>query len=235
VFDDPFRHLVIDEVFPVDIYARMLSLMPASEDFRALPGRRNVNIREDGSSTRVKIDLFPEYIRHLAPQQRALWSSVGHALRSDEVREAFVRALAPALRRRFGAGYGKVGMYPVPTLTRDTSGYRIPEHTDTGWKGITVQLYLPPDHSISHVGTGFDRKEANGFRRVKQMQFKPNHGYAFAVGEDSWHSVDPCEQLPISRDSILHTYFVDQGVVRTLRNRGKRLGNFILNEVRQAF
>jgi hypothetical protein len=36
-----------------------------------------------------------------------------------------------------------------------------------------------------------------------------------------------------SRDSILLTYFVDQGLLRTFRNRGKRLGNFVLNEIRQ--
>jgi hypothetical protein len=36
-----------------------------------------------------------------------------------------------------------------------------------------------------------------------------------------------------TRDSILLTYFVDAGLLRILRNRGKRLGNFVLNEFRQ--
>jgi hypothetical protein len=35
-----------------------------------------------------------------------------------------------------------------------------------------------------------------------------------------------------TRDSILLTYFVDQGLLRVLRNRGKRFGNFALNEFR---
>jgi len=35
-----------------------------------------------------------------------------------------------------------------------------------------------------------------------------------------------------TRDSILLTYFVDHGVLKVLRNRGKRLGNFVLNEFR---
>ena len=38
-----------------------------------------------------------------------------------------------------------------------------------------------------------------------------------------------------TRDSILLTYFVDQGALKVLRNRGKRLGNFLLNEIRQWF
>jgi hypothetical protein len=35
-----------------------------------------------------------------------------------------------------------------------------------------------------------------------------------------------------TRDSILLTYFDDAGVLRFLRNRGKRLGNWSLNELR---
>jgi hypothetical protein len=35
-----------------------------------------------------------------------------------------------------------------------------------------------------------------------------------------------------TRDSILLTYFVDKNPLQVLRNRGKRIGNFILNEVR---
>lgn len=232
---EPFYHILIDDVFPADIYARMLALMPNAHSFRALPGHGKFNIRTDGTSTRVKLDLFPEYVRHLPPEPRALWRSIGNALRSREVREAFVRRLAPGLKRRFGDEYERVGLYPIPMLTRDTDGYRIPPHTDTHWKGITVQLYLPPDNSISHVGTGFDARQGEDYTRVKQMQFKPNHGYAFAVGDNTWHSVDACGDLPISRDTILHTYFVDQNPLQLLRNRAKRVGNFLGNEVRSLF
>jgi hypothetical protein len=35
-----------------------------------------------------------------------------------------------------------------------------------------------------------------------------------------------------TRDSILLTYFVDQGLLRFLRNRVKRIGNFLGNEIR---
>ena len=65
-----------------------------------------------------------------------------------------------------------------------------------------------------------------------RMRFAPNTGYAFAVGDDTWHSADPVHDRVRSRDSILLTYFVDQGPLRTFRNRSKRLGNFLLNEIR---
>jgi hypothetical protein len=35
-----------------------------------------------------------------------------------------------------------------------------------------------------------------------------------------------------TRDSILLTYFVDAGALRYFRNRGKRVGNFLLSELR---
>jgi hypothetical protein len=232
-YDQPFMHLVLDHVFPDDIYAAMLAQMPEAKDYRPMHGRSKGHDLSDGTHTRVKIDLFPEYIRHLPPQKRAVWNTVGRALCSRPVRDAFMRRLAPALRHRFGPGHGKTGMYPIPILTRDIPGYLITPHTDTRWKGITVQLYLPRDNSTSHIGTIFHEKLADGsLPKRKQMQFSPNTGYAFAVGTDSWHSADAVGPEVKSRDSILLTYFVDAGALRFFRNRGKRLGNFVLSEVR---
>jgi len=37
-------------------------------------------------------------------------------------------------------------------------GYRVFKHTDSLWKGITVKLYLPPDNSITHIGTIFHER-----------------------------------------------------------------------------
>jgi hypothetical protein len=233
-FDAPFYHLVLDRVFPSDIYAAMLANMPDASDYRPMHGRSKGHDLADGTHTRVKIDLFPEYIRHLPPQKHAVWDLVGRALRSAAVRDAFIRRLAPGLQRRFGADYATTGMYPIPVLTRDVPGYLITPHTDTRWKGITVQLYLPRDHATTHIGTIFHDKRANGScgPKAKQMTFAPNTAYAFAVGTDTWHSADPVGPEVKTRDSILLTYFVDAGVLRFLRNRGKRLGNFLLSEVR---
>jgi hypothetical protein len=229
----PFYHLVLDRVFPDDTYAAMLRAMPEASDYRPMHGRAKGHDLEDGTHTRVKIDLFPEYIRHLSPEQRTVWDQVGRALCSEEVKQAFVRALAPGLKRRFGEGYAKIGMYPIPILTRDIPGYLITPHTDTRWKGITVQLYLPRDNSISHIGTIFhDRLPDGSLPKSTQMKFSPNTGYAFAVGDNTWHSADQIGPEVKTRDSILLTYFVDQGPLRVLRNRGKRAINFVLNEYR---
>jgi hypothetical protein len=228
--EKPFYHLEFDRVFPDDVYAQILNLKPDAADYRSMHGRSKV---VEGTQTRVKIDLFPEYIRNLPPENRALWDVVGRALCSKPVKQAFVRRLAPGLAKRFGADFAKIGMYPIPILTRDIPGYQITPHTDTQWKGITVQLYLPGDDANTDIGTIFHEKRPDGSMPKKaQMRFAPNSGYAFAVGEDTWHSADPVHNRVKTRDSILLTYFVDQGLLRTFRNRGKRIGNFVLNEIR---
>jgi hypothetical protein len=229
--EKPFFHLEFDRVFPDDIYAQILRLMPESSDYRSMHGQSKV---KDGTQTRVKIDLFPEYIRSLPAEKRALWDVVGRALCADPVKQAFIRRLAPGLSKRFGADFAKVGMYPIPILTRDIPGYMIPPHTDTRWKGITVQLYLPADDANTDIGTIFHDVLPDGSKpKATQMRFAPNTGYAFAVGDDTWHSADPVHNRVKTRDSILLTYFVDQGLLKILRNRGKRIGNFVLNEWRQ--
>lgn len=229
----PFHHLVFDRVFPEEVYAAMLAAMPLASDYRPMSGRSKDRDLSNGVPTRVKIDLFPEYIRRLPPQKRAVWDVVGRALCSHEVKQAFVRQLAPGLRQRFGAEFAKVGMYPIPILTRDIPGYKIPPHPDTRWKGITVQLYLPRDDATSHIGTIFHERLPDGsLPKRAQMKFLPNTGYAFAVGEDTWHSADTVGPEVKTRDSILLTYFVDAGLLRFLRNRGKRIGNFLRNEIR---
>ena len=85
-------------MFPDDVYAAMLRAMPEASDYRPMHGRAKGHDLADGTHTRVKIDLFPEYIRHLPPEKRAVWDFVGSALCSEEVKQAFVRTLAPGAR-----------------------------------------------------------------------------------------------------------------------------------------
>jgi hypothetical protein len=232
--DSPFYHLRFDCVFPDDFYGAMLEAIPVTDDYRALSGKAKVRNRtSQGRPTRTKIDLFPEYIRHLPQKKRAVWDVAGRVLRSKELEKVFVGRLAPGLKPRFDANFAKVRMYPVPILTRDVPGYYITAHSDTLWKGIPVQFYLPADNSTPHVGTIFHEILPNASKPKRaQMLFAPNTGYAFAVTDNTWHSVGRVGPEVKTRDSILLTYFVDAGAWRILRNRGRRLQNLLLNEIR---
>jgi hypothetical protein len=96
--EKPFFHLEFDRVFPDEVYAQILALMPEATDYRPMHGRSKGHDLTDGTHTRVKIDLFPEYIRNLPPEKRALWDVVGRSLCSEPVKQAFIRRLGPGCR-----------------------------------------------------------------------------------------------------------------------------------------
>lgn len=232
--DEPFRHLKLDDVFPAPIYGAMMEVMPVPEDYRPMSGRTKYTRTQGGGGTRTKIDLFPEFLRHLPRAKRPVWRLVGRALCSAEVREAFRRRLAPGLERRFGSRYRTIGMYAIPILTRDVPGYAIGIHPDTRSKAMTIQFYLPRDRSIEHVGTVFHKRTGEDrYQRSLQMPFAPNTGYAFAVAPDTYHSVDTVGPEVTTRDSILLTYFLDDTALDRTKNRVKRVANLLRNEFRQ--
>src|ERR1700759_3882030 len=100
--DVPFHHLQFDRIFPNDFYSQMVEAMPVTEDYRAMSGKSKMgSSRSDGKPTRTKIDLFPEYIRHLPPKKRSVWDATGRVLRAKELQSAFVQRLALGLKGRF--------------------------------------------------------------------------------------------------------------------------------------
>ena len=124
-------------------------------------------------------------------------------------------------------------MYPIPILTRDIPGYRITRTPTRAGRASRFSSTCRATTRPRHIGTIFHERLPDGsMPKHTQMKFAPNTGYAFAVGDDTWHSADPVGPEVTTRDSILLTYFVDAGLLRFLRNRGKRVGNFVLNEVR---
>src|SRR5256886_14434401 len=114
--DMPFHHLRFERVFPDDFYAAMVEAMPVAEDYRAMSGKSKVgSSRPDGKPTRAKIDLFPEYIRHLPAKKCAVWDVAGRVLRSKQVKFAFVQRLPPRLPRPFRGEFLK-GANDTPPL-----------------------------------------------------------------------------------------------------------------------
>ena len=104
-----------------------------------------------------------------------------------------MRRLAPGLAKRFGDGFADVGMYPIPILTRDIPGYLITPHTDTRWKGITVQLYLPADDAQHrhrhHLPRACCPTVPSRSRRRCALRATPATPSPSA--DDTWHSADP--------------------------------------------
>lgn len=223
----PFLHLYLEDVFPPAYYRRMLDLLPETRRYRELTHRDAM--QADGHSARRKFYLYPEQVRLLPPEQRAVWGELSRVLRSRALQEAFKSKFRVALERRFGRPVDRLSFYPVPMLLRDLGGYRIGIHGDSLGKAITVQLYLPRDERQAHLGTILhEGRDGAAAGRVKKLAFRPASGYAFpVVYHESWHSVAQTSDSDGERNSLMLTYYVQDGVTGWLVQRLKRLWGFL--------
>ena len=147
----PFTHLVFDRVFPDDIYALMLANMPEATDYRPMHGRSKGHDLTDGTHTRVKIDLFPEYIRHLPPQKRAVWDVVGRALCSQPVKASVQAAARGAtvapLRQAQGRDVSDPDPHPRHSRLSDHPAHR---HALEGHHRSALSAARPLNHPYRH-------------------------------------------------------------------------------------
>jgi len=223
----PFEHVCLEGAFPAALYRRLLDNLPETPRYREL--RHPEAMQADGHSARRKFYLYPEHVWLLPAGQRAVWLDLARLLRSPALQEAFKRKFRGALERRFGRPLDRLTFYPVPILVRDLGGYRLGIHADTLRKAITVQFYLPRDDSQIQLGTIFhEGPQGAAAQRTRRLPFRPATGYAFPVVPDgSWHSVAPTTAADGPRDSLMLTYYVQDGLGGWLAQRAKRLAVFL--------
>lgn len=218
----PFDHVYMEGVLDPQTYDALLAGMPDRQFYHDL--KHQDAVRADGTSTRLRMYLYPELLRGLPEPQRRVWLPLSKALCSRELELAFKRKFRRALEERFGKPVEKLGVYPIPILLRDQPGYRIGIHSDVKKKAITVQFYLPSDETQRHIGTIFhESNEGEGAKRTTQMQFLPSSGYAFPVSlTKSWHSAAPTKPDDGERVSMMVTYYVADSFLRRLYWKARR-------------
>jgi hypothetical protein len=212
----PFDHIYMEGVLDPATYQAILEAMPDRRFYHDLVHRDAMRV--DGSSTRLRMYLYPELLRNLPQNQRDAWLPIAKALCSKELELALKRKFRSSLEERFGKPAEKIGMYPIPILLRDQPGYRIGIHSDVKKKAITVQFYLPSDDSQRHIGTIFHESDKGaGAERTTQMPFMPASGYAFPVSlTKSWHSAATTSATDGERVSMMVTYYVAESLGRRL-------------------
>lgn len=221
----PFDHIYMADVFDPESYRALLAAMPERRFYHEL-GHRDA-LRPDGSSTRLRMYLYPELLWRLPANQKSVWLPVARALCSKRLEHAFKRKFRVALENRFGKPVERIGLYPIPILLRDLPGYRIGIHSDVPTKAITVQYYLPSDGSQRQIGTIFHEGDSGELaERTTQMPFMPASGYAFPVtAKKSWHSTAKTTDADGERASMMVTYYVADSPKTWLKYRMRRLLN----------
>lgn len=219
---DPFDHVYMHPVLDAASYADLLAGMPERRSYHELKHRDA--LRKDGTSTRLRMYLFPELLKKLPAAQKRVWLPVSRALRSQALELAFKRKFRTALEERFGKSVEKISLFPIPILLRDQPGYRIGIHADKHTKAITVQFYLPRDESQRHIGTIFhEAQNGPGAEKTTQMQFVPSSGYAFPVSlTKSWHSAATTTETDGERVSMMVTYYITETFAERLYWHARR-------------
>jgi hypothetical protein len=222
----PFDHIYMEGLFDPKSYAALLSAMPDRRFYHDL--RHRDALREDGSSTRLRMYLYPELVRRLPEKQRRVWLPVAEALCSKELENAFKDKFRGTLEKRFGKPAEKIGVYPIPILLRDQPGYKISVHSDVPTKAITVQFYLPKDDKQRGIGTIFHEGDKGAkAKKTTQMPFMPATGYAFPVSlTESWHSAAETAEADGERVTMMVTYYVADKLRTWLKYRLRRALNF---------
>lgn len=221
---EPFDHITMEHVLDPASYSALLAAMPDRQHYHELAHKDAM--RADGSSTRLRMYLYPELLWRLPAEQRRVWMPVARALCSRDLQNAFKRKFRTVLEERFQKPLERIGLYPVPILLRDQPGYRIGIHADAPTKAITVQFYLPSDESQRHLGTIFHAGESGeAAERTVQMQFLPASGYAFPVARTkSWHSAANASEADGERVSMMVTYYLDESFGGRFTRRLRRAG-----------
>ena len=218
----PCDHIYMEQVLDPDTYSELLAALPDRRFYHDL--RHRDALRKDGSSTRLRMYLYPELLRRLPKEEKRLWLPIARALCSSELELAFKRKFRSTLEERFRKPVERIGLYPIPILLRDQPGYKISVHSDVPTKAITVQYYLPADDRQRHVGTLFHESDKGaGAKRTTQMPFLPSSGYAFPVSlTKSWHSAAETTEADGERVTMMVTYYVADTPLTWLKYRLRR-------------
>lgn len=216
--DDPFPHIVVDDIFPEDYYARMLESFPAPDQMKPLheTGRvakgayeeRHALLFEDGDFARLDSDIAK------------FWSSLGRWMYSDAFANAFVSKFADALMSRLDKilqAEGRLVVKGDALLVQDHTRYAIGPHTDAPHRLVTFLFYLPTDASMRDLGTSIYRPKDPAFTcrggphhpfdrfdKVKTIEYLPNRLLAFPKTERSFHGVEQIHKPDVRRRLLIN-------------------------------
>lgn len=218
--EEPFGHIYLENVFPPEIYERILAGLPDTQIYDTAADRHYGNGSEH---VRLLCKLTHAKLALLAGEQQQLWRGIAAALVAPELKQAMFARLGKDLSFRYGVPVTETAQlagFARPTIYRETEGFEIAPHPDTRKKIVTMHLYLPADRSQLDLGTALYRRKLlgwpfgnwrNRFEKVKQFSFQPNSGYAFVVNNKitrkSWHGR---EELPPGagvRNTLLNTFY----------------------------
>jgi FkbM family methyltransferase len=185
----PFKHIVVNEVFPPELYKLMMSMMPEPNEYSTIEAARGTK-------------GYPE--RYVCVNPTRVFAKL------------IKRMTSGTLRKVFNTKFGILSEKDEALLVRDLPGYKIGPHTDSRAKMLTALFYLPKDESLLQAGTSLFVPKQVGFTceggphypfedfyLAETVPFAPNSLFAFPKSSVCFHGVLPFKG-PGARDVLLY-------------------------------
>ena len=224
----PSPHLVIEDFFPAEVYAKILEYNPfaTNRGTEWISSAEMAKRRQDTPYDRRKqVDLDRGEFAG-PPEAKQFWATLRDALLGDNwFANRMYRTFPAYFDIRFGEAMLDPGIWNELRHTmfvqRHEPGYSIGPHTDTPHRVFTCIFAFAPDAKHEDYGTQFVRphdrlarcwgdlhhKEEN-FEVATVAKYRPNNFVVFFKTRQSFHSVKKIDQeLPNQRYGMQLAYY----------------------------
>ncbi len=206
ISDQPYPHFYVKDIFSKDVYEMIQRLMPDDAEFHE-------NKRKQTTQGRKHLKLDEANLIKLDKEKEIFWGTIAEALKSNKFSNRVKTFLDKHLQKRYGTA--NIETVTRLELLRDRAEFEIPPHTDSGYKAITIFIYLPADKNLKQYGTsiyipkeiGFKDEEStrypyDQFYELKRAAFLPNSLFGFMKTDNSFHGRPPLNGLKVNRNSL---------------------------------
>lgn len=184
----PYRHWLLERVFPEAVAADLRALPLPVADPGALSGKRELH-----NDTRR---YFDEQTQAAHPACAA----VAAAFQSDVV----VAAVESTTGARLDGTFVRL------EYAQDVTGFWLQPHTDLGVKRFTLLIYLSEDPDQADLGTDV---YADPHTWAARPPFLDNTALMFVPADNTWHGLEK-RPIPGVRKSVIMNYVTDEWIAR---------------------
>lgn len=184
LFDEPYRHWVLDAFFPDDVAADLQGVEFPVAELGGVSGKRELH-----NDTRHYVD---EANRARLPS----FAAIANAFQSAETARAFEAFTGADLD----------GTYLRIEYAQDVTGFWLEPHTDLGVKRLTILIYLSDGEDHGDLGTDiYD----GGKQWFKRAPFAHNGAMMFVPGDDTYHGFES-RNINGVRKSLILNYVTEE-------------------------
>ncbi len=210
----PFPHFSVMDVFPPDLYRRLVEALPRDGAYTLMGEHGTVG--KDSYKERLILSLNHDNDAVAEP-----WRELAGWMMGERFTRTILRKFAPFLAKQWGDAFSGKRVMKELRLVRDFTHYALTPHTDMREKALAFLFYLPRDDRQAHLGTSAyvpndpDFRCPGGphhpralFTHLLTAPYLPNTLFGFVRTDTSFHGVEPVTDTDARRDLLLYNLYL---------------------------